>query len=178
MTKELIKVAFEKTGIYPINRQVFEPEDFAPSKVSSSIAHVPDTFPDDVPSSDPIVPSDVEDEDHMLDDYETDSSDSDSRSGSDSDLQKSTINSDSESEGDLDELQGENNVGHNADGSEMEVVGEYEPEPVFSGLMVSIANIENKTIHMTRSSTAGLNLFSVGVTLPLFLVRVLRLSNT
>ena len=169
MTKELIKVAFEKTGIYPINRQVFELEDFAPSKALSSTAHVPDTFPDNVPSSDPMVPSDVEDEDykHVLGDYEMDSSDSDSRSGSDSDSQSSTIRltgSDSESEGDLDGLEGESNVGHNPDGSGMEVDGEDEDskaEPVISGLMVSIANIENNTIHMTRSSTARLNLFSV-----------------
>ena len=62
MTKELIKKAFKKTGIYPINCSVFQPEDFAPSKASSSVAHIPDLFPADVLSSDPIEPSDTEDE--------------------------------------------------------------------------------------------------------------------
>lgn len=78
MTKELIKLAFKKMGIYPINRGVFEPEDFAPSKAFSSITHVPDTFPDDILSLDPMVPSDVEDEDYNT--VETDSLDLESDS--------------------------------------------------------------------------------------------------
>src|SRR6266704_6813228 len=41
-TKELIAKAFKKTGLYPVDRTVFQPQDFAPSKVSSSIAHVPE----------------------------------------------------------------------------------------------------------------------------------------
>ena len=47
ISKELIKKAFEKTGVYPVKWTVFTKEDFAPSKVSYSIAHVPDDFPDD-----------------------------------------------------------------------------------------------------------------------------------
>ena len=35
MTTENIKKAFEKTGLYPINRNVFANEDFAPSQSSS-----------------------------------------------------------------------------------------------------------------------------------------------
>jgi hypothetical protein len=73
MTKELIMKAFERTGLYPVNRTVFQPEDFAPSKASSSIAHVPDSFPDHVPSSDPIEPSD---DDYNLSDNDSSSSDS------------------------------------------------------------------------------------------------------
>src|SRR5271168_2432949 len=57
MTKELIAKAFEKTGVYPVNRAVFEHEEFAPSKTTSSIANIPDSFPH-VPSSDPIEPPD------------------------------------------------------------------------------------------------------------------------
>ena len=53
MTKDLIAKAFEKTGLYPVNRQIFTEEDFAPSKASSTIAHVPSSFPADFPSSDP-----------------------------------------------------------------------------------------------------------------------------
>ena len=60
MTPHLIAKAFEKTGLYPVNRSVFTPEDFAPSKASSTIAYVPETFPDDFPASDLIELSDVE----------------------------------------------------------------------------------------------------------------------
>jgi hypothetical protein len=56
MSKNLITKAFEKTGLYPVNHKVFQPQDFAPSRVSSTIAHVPKLFPH-VPSSDPIEPS-------------------------------------------------------------------------------------------------------------------------
>jgi hypothetical protein len=78
ITKELIQKAFKKTGIYPVNRAVFQPEDFAPSKASSSAAaHVPDSFPADVPSSDPVEPSDSD-----VDSAE----DSDFNSSSDSEL--------------------------------------------------------------------------------------------
>ena len=57
MTKELIKKAFEKTGLHPVNRQIFAEEDFAPSKASSTVAHVPSSFPADFPSSDPAEAS-------------------------------------------------------------------------------------------------------------------------
>lgn len=53
MTKELIKKAFEKTGLHPVNQQIFTEEDFAPSKASSTVAHVPSSFPANFPSSDP-----------------------------------------------------------------------------------------------------------------------------
>ena len=60
MTPDLIAKAFEKTGLYPVNRSIFTPEDFAPSKASSTIAHIPKTFPDAFPSSDPAEHSDSE----------------------------------------------------------------------------------------------------------------------
>ena len=53
MNKELIAKAFKKTGLYPVRHTVFTKEDFALSKASSSIAHVPDDFPAEFPSSDP-----------------------------------------------------------------------------------------------------------------------------
>jgi hypothetical protein len=72
MTKDLIAKAFEKTGLYPVNRQIFTEEDFAPSKASSTIAHVPSSFPADFPSSDPAEAS------HDDTQLESDQSDSDS----------------------------------------------------------------------------------------------------
>ena len=63
LTWDLIKTAFEKTGIHPINCAVFQPEDFAPSKAISSASHTPKSFPTDFLSSDPMIPSDTEDED-------------------------------------------------------------------------------------------------------------------
>src|SRR6266404_511750 len=52
MTKDLIQKAFKKAGLYPVDRTVFTEHDFAPSKASSVIAHVPDSFPNNIPSSD------------------------------------------------------------------------------------------------------------------------------
>ena len=57
MTKDLIAKAFEKTGLYPVNCQIFTEENFAPSKASSTIAHIPSSFSADFPSSDPAEAS-------------------------------------------------------------------------------------------------------------------------
>lgn len=57
MIKELITKTFEKTGLYPVNCAVFQSQDFASSKASSSIAYISDSFPY-LPSLDPIKPSD------------------------------------------------------------------------------------------------------------------------
>jgi hypothetical protein len=51
MAPDLIKTAFCKTGIYPHNPNVFMDEDYAPSMASSTSAHVPESYPDDVPNS-------------------------------------------------------------------------------------------------------------------------------
>ncbi len=58
MTPNLIAKAFEKIGLYPVNHSIFTPEDFMPSKASSTIAYVPKTFSDAFPSSDPAEHSD------------------------------------------------------------------------------------------------------------------------
>lgn len=67
MSAALMKSAFKKTGLYPVNRTVFTEEDFAPSKASSTTAWTPDSFPDDVPTSDIEIPSDAESEDEWID---------------------------------------------------------------------------------------------------------------
>jgi hypothetical protein len=59
---DLIRTSFEKTGLFPLNRNVFREEDFAPSKATSTTAWTPDSFPDEIPSSDPAIPTDDEDE--------------------------------------------------------------------------------------------------------------------
>jgi len=60
MMPHLIAKAFKRTGIYPVNHSIFTLEDFAPSRASSTIAYVPDTFPHAFPASDPIKYSDSE----------------------------------------------------------------------------------------------------------------------
>ena len=117
MTKELIAKAFEKTGLHPVNRQVFTEEDFAPSRASSTMAHVPNSFPLDVPSSDPAELS--------HDDMDSDPDDD------------NFIPSDLESNNDDEEA----------------------VEPV-SGITTTLASLEVKIIHMTRSATARLELFN------------------
>lgn len=62
MMPSLIKASFEKTEIYPINCNIFTKEDFAPSKTSSTIAWTSSSFPADVQSSDPVIPSDAKTE--------------------------------------------------------------------------------------------------------------------
>ena len=59
VTPELIRMLFLKMGIYSINLGVFTKEDFAPSQVLSTIVHVPSSFPLDVLTSDPAIPSDA-----------------------------------------------------------------------------------------------------------------------
>ncbi|RXW20379.1 hypothetical protein EST38_g5483 [Candolleomyces aberdarensis] len=61
VSPELIRKAFEKTGIYPLNPNVFGEDDFAPSMASSCQAHVPASYPPQMLSSDAVaIPSDVE----------------------------------------------------------------------------------------------------------------------
>ncbi|KIL54744.1 hypothetical protein M378DRAFT_91977 [Amanita muscaria Koide BX008] len=102
VTKDLIRTAFSKTGIYPVNRNVFSEEDFAPSMASSSSAHVPASFPNDIPSSDTAIPTDAESEEDS--DYENEDEDSDEQladpasdpSSRVNDLEQEILNSGSE----------------------------------------------------------------------------------
>ncbi|KAG6887876.1 hypothetical protein C0992_010389 [Termitomyces sp. T32_za158] len=69
MTPELIKSAFRTTGIEPLNTSIFTPEDFGPSMASSTQAHVPETYPNEVSSSPNQYPTN--DDDNNLDlDYD------------------------------------------------------------------------------------------------------------
>jgi hypothetical protein len=71
LTPKLIQNAFRVTGISPLNPDVFTKEDYAPSQAFSIKAHVPKTYPDNVPSSDPAIATDHEDGDSSDDgDYE------------------------------------------------------------------------------------------------------------
>lgn len=152
ITPELIKKAFEKTGIYPVNRKIFQPEDFAPSKASSAVAQVPDTFPTDVPSSDPVEPSDAEDEDFNPSSSSADESELD-------DPQSATSDSDSDTE-----TQSRIDIVDSPNCIEVEPEDDESCPPEMkplSGLMASLAEIEDNVIHMTRSATASLDLFTV-----------------
>lgn len=53
--------SFRKTGIHPVDRTVFPESAFAPSHSTSSRSHVPSSCPDEIPSSDPAIPTDAED---------------------------------------------------------------------------------------------------------------------
>lgn len=68
ITPDLMKKAFAKTRIYPFNPEIFTDEDFAPSMASSTVAHVPPSYPTEVPSSPPADddPDSNEDPDYFL----------------------------------------------------------------------------------------------------------------
>lgn len=51
ITPMLIQKAFRKTGIHPLDPSVFSEKDFAPSQSSSTIAHMPPSYPAEIPSS-------------------------------------------------------------------------------------------------------------------------------
>ena len=46
---ELIKKSFSRTGIYPFNPDIFTDKDFAPSQATSRDAHLPPSYPPEVP---------------------------------------------------------------------------------------------------------------------------------
>ena len=133
MTPDLIAKAFEKTGLYPVNRSVFTPEDFAPSKASSTIAHVPKTFPDAFPSSDPAEHSDSE---------------SIQGSGSQDDSD-STFIIDDEPDG-LDD----DDDASNPSGTEGDPIVASPSRPA-SGLMTALMQLESGVLHRTRSFTSA-----------------------
>ncbi|KAF9009678.1 hypothetical protein BDQ17DRAFT_1421842 [Cyathus striatus] len=60
ITPDLICKSFEKTGIYPINCNVFKDEDFTPSQSFSHHATMGASYPDEVLTSDSAISSDSE----------------------------------------------------------------------------------------------------------------------
>ncbi|KAI6032700.1 hypothetical protein F5J12DRAFT_779149 [Pisolithus orientalis] len=63
MMPELIKKSFSHTGIYPFNPDIFTDRDFAPSRATSCNAHLPPSYPPEVPipqASSSMTPMDNE----------------------------------------------------------------------------------------------------------------------
>jgi hypothetical protein len=60
MTMTLLQSAFHATGIYPLNQDIFKSVDFAPSKLFSTTASTPSSYPEEVPSSPLAIPTDNE----------------------------------------------------------------------------------------------------------------------
>ena len=129
MTPHLIAKAFEKTGLYPINRSIFMLEDFTPSKASLTIAYVPETFLDAFPSLDPIELSDMAET--IQDSGDEDSSDSDPTF---------TIEDEPDDLG--------SNLSHIKD-DPMDV----HPARPASGLMTALMQLESRVPYRTRSIT-------------------------
>ena len=181
MSVDLIAKAFEKTGIYPVTRTVFTNKDFAPSKVSSSQVHVPDSFPAKFPSSDPIE-ADPDYEPPLDDDTDAVSLQSKSESAATpSEIDVKDVLS-MEHRMDCDDMGSQDSEDHKlmaddragthsctaAEGDSASPsdcnVQEDNPspslDPKVSGLLISIANMETSVIHMTRSASARLDLFT------------------
>jgi DDE superfamily endonuclease len=135
LTKSLITKAFAKTGIYPVNRAIFTAEDFAPSRASSTIAYVPDSFPVEVGSSDPIDTSGTE----WLPESDADSDSSDS--------------SDSETE--------THDLGEPLEPGSPSTRADVQTREPVSGLMDTLVNLEKEVVHMTRSATADQDLIAI-----------------
>ena len=130
MTRQIIAKAFEKTGLYPVNRAVFTPEDFAPSKASSTIAYVPETFPGAFPPSDPIELSDSE----TIHD-----------SGSEDDNDPTfTINDEPDAD----------DSGSNLSGVEDDLMDANPAHPT-SGLMTALMQLESRVPYRTRGATSA-----------------------
>ena len=134
MTPHLIAKAFEKTGIYPVDRSIFAPEEFAPSKASSTIAYVPETFPGAFPSSDPAEHSDSE---------------SVQVSGSQDDDSDSTFTINADGLDDDDDTS-------NLLGSESDPIDASPVRPA-SGLMAALMQLESGLLHRTRSITSAVS---------------------
>lgn len=172
MTKELITKAFKITGLYPVDRNVFKPEDFAPSKASSTVAHVPNSFPAEVPGSDPIEPpmdSDASVDSELDEDYDPSSDteigehDLEQESSSDSDRDSDKDDSDSEPMADRDsdaETVRDPVESANDHDDDLPVVKADNTDATLpsSGLIVSLMKIETD-LHQTRSVTHNSDLF-------------------
>jgi hypothetical protein len=142
----LIAKVFEKTGLYPVNCSVFTPEDFAPSKASSTIAYVPETFPDTFPSSDMVKLSESE-------------SIQDSGSQDDSDSIFIIDNEPDDLDDDVDDP--------NLSGIEDDPTDGSPAAHPASGLMTALRQLEPRVLHRTRSVTAAaLGKFQIASLLP------------
>jgi len=149
MTKELVQKAFEKTGLYPVNCNVFTDEDFAPSQASSTVAHVPPSYPLDFPSSDPAEPDLDYEPSWPGSDDKSDSDSSSSSSGSESDDLIGNDSSDDDSDNDL-------NSDDNAESTLTDTLqapdtSELDDHTDGSGLMTTLGRIEERVGLLTRS---------------------------
>jgi hypothetical protein len=146
--QQLIQSAFKKTGIYPFNPDVFTDEDFAPSNVTSSKAHVPESFPPEVHSSSPAIPSGAEGE----------RSSGNSGNGT-------SKSEDDDSDFDMDYIPPAFPGSPDAERSETQISNSDNPESPLSsiettsrsGLLHSLHNIQTRaesTQHFTRSLSA------------------------
>jgi septal ring factor EnvC (AmiA/AmiB activator) len=108
------------------------------------VAHVPNSFPTDVPSSDPVIPSDMD-----LDSEDEDFDPNDSNGNMELDKSQSMT------------LDGVDHEYHeHEDQLEDEELPPSQMKPL-SGLIALLTSIKDNVIHMTCSATARLNLFMV-----------------
>ena len=120
---------------------VFNERDFAPSKATSTVVHVPASFPSDVPSSDPAEPLDDELQ------AKSDSSDSDFDPLDDTEgaVELSCIGYSADKSGP------ESNKEESSHNSEE---GNPSRTVLVSGLMDTLASLETKIVHSTQPTTA------------------------
>jgi DDE superfamily endonuclease len=144
-TEELIAKAFRKSGLYPVNPDVFGPDDFAPAQASSISPHVPDSCPIDFPSSDPVEPTDSEW-------YP--------ESDAESEASKSTIIWAEDEEQELSEPEVFDPPARQCDEIDPDNLACNPSQPI-PKLMAALAKLETEVIHMTRSTTASLELSEI-----------------
>lgn len=56
----LVQKAFANTGIYPLNPDIFDDQEYAPSQASSSMPAFPPSYPHEILLSEPLEPGDLE----------------------------------------------------------------------------------------------------------------------